>query len=338
MRSTGRQGARALLALLAVLVCTRAAPAAAQDVAAAEALFSRGVADLKAGRYTQACAAIAESQRMDPQAGTLFTLAQCETRLGRIATALARYRDYLALYDALTPDQKAAHKKREGIARAQLAELGPQVSELTLTLSQKAPPGTIVKKDGLVVSEATLGVPLPIDPGEHVVSAQAPGGPWTETRIAVKKREKKALVVEAKPAPAPPQEVRPGPPAGTSGQRVGAYVVGSLGAAALVLGGVMGGLTLAKKATIDENCGVGGVKTNCKNRVGADAGNSAQTTALVSTIGIAAGAAGLVTALVLGLTEPRAARPPVVRGGASVRAGVLAVGDTGAVLGFRGAW
>jgi hypothetical protein len=63
----------------------------AQDVATAEALFNRGFADMDAGRYETGCKAIAASQRLDPRAGTLFTLAVCEAQWGKIATAASHY-------------------------------------------------------------------------------------------------------------------------------------------------------------------------------------------------------------------------------------------------------
>src|SRR4051794_16280293 len=93
-----RGRARALflfLTILTSLVVLRPTAAAAQDIAAAEALFESGLADMQAGRYETGCKALAESQRIDPRGGTLFTLATCEARWGRIATAVTRFGDYL---------------------------------------------------------------------------------------------------------------------------------------------------------------------------------------------------------------------------------------------------
>ena len=44
-------------------------PAAAQDIASAETLFNRGLAEMEAGHYEIGCKAIAESQRLDPAGG-----------------------------------------------------------------------------------------------------------------------------------------------------------------------------------------------------------------------------------------------------------------------------
>jgi hypothetical protein len=312
---------------------------------AAEALFDLGVKELNAGHYDKACPAIAESLRLDPRPGTLFTLAECEAKLGRIATAMTHYRDYLALYAKMAPEQQETHKKRAGIARTQQEALGPAVPELSISLAGDAPAGTVVRRDGAVVPEAALGVAIPIDPGEHVVTTEAPGRPQGEVRVTVERGEKKALTVEVKAAPRaepPPPAAQPlapaAPPPASAGpgrQRVAAYVVGGVGLAAITVGAVTGGITLSKKATIDQDCGVGGVPTACKTEAGASAGESAKTTGLVSTIGFGVGLAGLATAAVLWATAPRAAPRAAA---AQVRPAALAVGTTGAVIGAQGSW
>src|SRR4051812_36285821 len=79
-------------------------------------------------------------------------------------------------------------------------------------------------------------------------------------------------------------DVMPPPPGeGTSGQRAGAYVAGGIGVLGLVVGGVMGGLTAAKKSVIEANCGLNGDPTLC-NHEGKLAADSSKTTGLVSTV------------------------------------------------------
>jgi hypothetical protein len=318
--------------------------AVAQDIAAAEAFFNRGFADMQAGRYEAGCKAIAESHRLDPRPGTLFTLAVCEAKWGRIATAAARYSDYLSLYEQLTPTEKARQKDRPKQAKAQREALAPLVPELTLVLPPRAPEGTVVQRDGAVVAEAALGVALPVDPGEHVLTTQARGGEITEIHISLGKGEKRhitLLVKEAKAAAPPPSDQgprpAPAPPAPlVYGRRVGAYVAGGVGAAGLILGGVMGALTLGKKAAIQQHCNLGGDKRAC-DAEGFAAASDAKTLGLVSTVGFGVGIAGVGAAIALLVTEPRspknAAAPPN-----RVSAGVLSAGREGASVGILGAW
>lgn len=332
-----------------------ASPALAQDVAAAEALFNRGLADMEAGRYATGCPAIAESQRLDPRAGTLFTLSQCEVRWGRTATAVTRLGDYLELYERLPPDQKARQSERRKVAKEQRDKLALEVPELTLSLPPGAPAGTVVKRDGAVVAGAALGLGLPIDPGEHVVSTQAPGGALWEQRITIAKGEKKPLVLEVKAAPtvdtrsaaatpvvAVTPEPSPLPPAkpGMSGRRAAVYTVGGVGVAGLVLGGVLGGLVLGKKSIIKAHCGsaIEAPSELYCDSTGLTAADSAKTLGLVSTIGFAAGLAGVGTAVVLLLTEPKAAKPATGARGPWIAADVLSAGPTGATLGAHGSF
>ncbi|WP_437602640.1 hypothetical protein WMF28_13620 [Sorangium sp. So ce590] len=323
------------IAVLALVLCplAAAAPAAAQDSAAAEALFNRGLADMEEGRYETGCEAIAESHRIEPKLGALFTLAICESRSGRIAAAFTHFGEYLAQVDQLTPEQKSRQGERPKVARQEHDKLARLVPELSLALPPGAPAGTVVKRDGRVVDSAALGAGVPAEPGEHVVSTQAPGGPVWETRIQLAQGEKKRVELQVKDTSAPPA-------GGLSGRRAAMVVAGGVGAAGLVIGGITGALTLGKKSVVEEHCGSGiGVsdETAC-DQAGMDAADSASTTGLVSTIGFGVGLAGLGAAAVLYLTEPTQREPTVGATSRRIRAGVLAAGPQGVVLGASGVW
>lgn len=304
----------ACIATTAILV---AGAASAQEDAAAEALFNKGLAEMEAGRFETACPTLKESQRLDPRMGTLFTLAECEAKGGMIASAVAHYDEYLRLFGRLAPAQKATQAGREKVSAAQKAALAPQVPYVTLIL-RDAPAGTTVKWDDLLFHLPALGVPLPVNPGEHVVTTQVPGKPGVVMRVTMEKAEKKQVElklaapsrVATKPAPTPaiaPPSANPEPAATPTEADAGAssesrhvwmYGAAGLGAAGLVVGSITGALVLGKKATIDDNC----VATRC-NAAGKDAAESAQTLGLVSTVGFGVGIAGLATAAVLFFTD-----------------------------------
>ncbi|WP_437619139.1 hypothetical protein [Sorangium sp. So ce1151] len=347
-----------LLAVLGLL--SLSVPAAAQDIAAAEALFDRGLADMQAGRYETGCKALAESRRIDPQPGTLFTLASCEAEWGRIATAVTRFGEYLALVERMTPPEVARQRERPKLARQKREQLSPRVPRLALSLPPGAPAGTVVKRDGLVLGEAALGVALPVDPGEHLVSIQAPGAPDRAQHITIAPGETKELTLELKETPAPrapapppasaqqaatgigpaPAPARPDAPAAPAGRRTAVYVTGGIGAAGLVLGGITGALVFGKKGAIEEHCGSGIQVTDPKacDPTGHDAATSASAMARVSTIAFGVGLAGLGAAAVLYWTEPRHTGPAAGARPRWVSAGVLAAGPAGTVLGAQGSF
>lgn len=71
---------------------------------------------------------------------------------------------------------------------------------------------------------------------------------------------------------------------------------------------------------------------------GLEAGDSVKTLGLVSTIGFGVGLAGVGTAVVLLLTEPKGTSTGEAKAPRRLSAGVLSVGPEGAVLGARGSW
>ena len=325
--------------------------AAAQDVATAEALFKRGLDWVEAGDLDKGCSAIAESHRLDPRPGTLFTLAECEAKRGHIASAYVRYGDYLALLQTLPPSQKARQRQqgREKVAREQRAALVPQVPELTVVLAPGVPRGAIVKRDGEILADASLGLSLPVDPGDHLMMLELSGRQPFEQRVRLAPGEKKQVTLEAgapleaaplptaTPAPAvtpmtPPPDAgsRPGP----SGQRVAGYVVGAVGLAGLGVGAALGGAAMAQRDSA--MCGVGGDKYACTPE-GFQTIESARTLGKASTVGLGAGGVLAATGLILLVTAPRRVEPAPKAGRAPwVVAGPMAVDATGALVGVQG--
>jgi hypothetical protein len=168
----GRAGAVALVAGLAA-----AAPAAAQtsDPVAAEALFDQGRRLMDAGRYAEACPKLEASQKLDPGVGTLLNLGDCLERLGRTASAWERFREAAAAAVA------AFEPEREGIARQRAAAIEPRLCRVEVLVAEDADiQGLALERDHAPFERALWNEPLPIDPGDHVVVATAPGKePWS---------------------------------------------------------------------------------------------------------------------------------------------------------------
>jgi hypothetical protein len=324
------------------------ASASAQDAAGGEALFNRGMERMDAGDFEHACPAIAESYRLDPRPGTLFTLAECESRRGRLATAYARYGDYLALYDTLPAEKQRRQQGRDRVAKDQRTALGRQVPELTISLGPAAPRDGIVKRDDLILAGASLGVPLPVDPGEHVVTLEVPGKPRVERRVSLAPGEKKVILVDAvelppaaaTPPPPPRAAAAPSPPPaplsgpGPSKQRIAAYATGGVGVAGLAVGAIFGSFALSKKGTVSSECGVGGDATAC-SPAGLKAVDAGRTFGNVSTVGFVAGGALLATGVVLFVTDRRQA-PPAQSAATVPRFALVPVEGFGAAAGLRG--
>src|SRR5262249_43347029 len=79
------------LALVGLLI---ASPAWADT--AAEKAFEEGRDLFRAGKYADACVRFEQSEQLDPQMGTLFNLAQCDEKIGKLASAIVAYREVVA--------------------------------------------------------------------------------------------------------------------------------------------------------------------------------------------------------------------------------------------------
>ncbi|WP_437965076.1 hypothetical protein WMF04_36255 [Sorangium sp. So ce260] len=341
------------------------APANAQPdaVAVAESLFNRGLADMLAGRYPTGCPALAESHRLDPRPGRLFTLAECEAQWGRIATAVARYNDFLALYSRMSEAEKIQQHERHVVAREQRDALAPLVPQLTLSLPGNAPPGTVVQRDGITLGQPSLGIALPVNPGEHVVTTKAPGGPVHEVRFTIDRSESKTIELEVtlpgeepareEPTDRPPDQGAVPPPrpaegaapsmqaSGPSGRRVVTYVAGGLAVSGLILGSVTGLMALDESSRAAKGCRDVGPGVATCGTAGKAAGDRALHLATVSTIGFSAGVVLAGAAVLLLLTEPSPAGPqasaaPRPRAGA-VSWSLLA-GPNGGGVAVRSQW
>ena len=308
-----------------------AGAASAQD---AESLFDQGLSDMLAGHFGIGCPKLAESYRLEPQPGVLFTLAECYRREGRIATASARYGDFLELYKTLSPDEQRRQRERFDISNKERTELLPLIPRLTVILPSSAPPITVVTKDGSRLRAEELGAPLPVDPGEHVFTTQAPGGPLTRHRTNVRVGDERRIeltvvlpATEADPvpgaAPAVPDDAarpstdrdvarasdRGGEPAST--RRGWAYAFGTVGVAGIVVGAVTGALVLSQRSVIRDSCN----SQNECDPAGLEAADRARKLGLVSTIGFGIGAAGLTTGTLLWVSAGPSPRQTTVRGG-----------------------
>lgn len=307
-----------ILAAALLVTASAALPArtaCAQDSAAAGALFDKGVADMQAGQFASACPALEESQRMDPRAGTLFTLAECQAHSGKVASAVAHYQEYVDLVPRLPSDQQTRHRDRVRSASSQMAKLRPTVPTLTLLLPANAPMGTTVTRNGVPLQGAALGLPLPVDPGQYVVVTRAPSGAEKTLTISIALGEVKqlALEVSSDSAPAaaaavaqPPGAVpvigagansAPETPTGEHHSKTPAYVAGGIGILGIAVGSVTGILVFSKKSTVNRDC-----SGNVCNESGVSAANSGKTLANVSNVAFGVGIAGLVTATILLVT------------------------------------
>ncbi len=164
---------------------------AADEEATARALFVEGRRLTAAGDYLAACPKFEDSYRLDPGIGTNFNLADCFEHIGRTASAWARFMDVAAATRA------AGQTEREKVARARAQALEPRLARLTVVV-RRFVDGLVVTRDGTPLGAASWGVPVPVDPGRHVIEATAPGKQsWSSTAEVPDRAEAVSIEVPA---------------------------------------------------------------------------------------------------------------------------------------------
>ena len=156
-----------LCSLLAASRASSAQPTAGQR-AIAETLFREGRQLMAQGRFHDACPKLAESQRIDAQVGTLINLAACHDGEGKTASAWAEYND------AAAQAVRAGRADHESVARRKGAEVQARLSRVVM-IAARPIDGLVVTFDGAQLGNGVLGTPLPIDPGQHAIKAEAVG-------------------------------------------------------------------------------------------------------------------------------------------------------------------
>lgn len=306
-----------------LVLASPAARAAPSDQAAAEALFQEGKALFDKGTYAQACPKFEESYRLDPAGGTLFALALCREAEGKLASAWAHF--------SAVATSKGARADRVATARTKVAELEPRVPRVVIVVPDAARvPGLSVKRDDTELGASSWGTSLPLDPGEHVVVASAPGYATQRESLTLAPGDRREVRIALRAAPASagsdaasPASGRPAPAAASSSSslRVG-YVALGLGAVGLGVGAYFGLKARSHARDANDRC----PDVTCNDDAAFAAVDDGRSAARVANVATGLGLAFAVTGVVLVVTAPKGngagslvVSPAVGAGGGTVR-------------------
>jgi len=288
------------------------AHAAGPNESAAVAAFDEGEKLMASQNFAEACAKYAESYRLDPQLGALLHLADCYEKNHQLASAWARFRDAADLAERRSDE-------RLKYAQERIAELEPRLTRLRIVVPPPAiVPGLEVRRDGVVVGQPLWGSAIPVDPGEHVILASAPGKTtWTgKVTTGSKGRTESISIVPLAAAPEPSASSKPSPAASAASsppadERSRGAVQRVLGWSSLGVGavGIGVGITFMLKRAdqLNERAGLCPNDT-CRDaseerRVG-ELADQARTSGTIGAIGLIAGGALAGAGVLLVITAP----------------------------------
>jgi hypothetical protein len=317
---------RVLASLLGFLLLSGVARVSAaqptpKDKDKADQLFREGRMATARGEHARACALFAESQRLDPTAGTLLNLADCSENLGDLWAARTHL---LAALDRLK-----ASDDRVPLAKERVARLGAKLPKLRLLLPASIPAGARLELNGKEIAlDGELELVLPA--GGHDLAAISEDAQRKVLRVQLEQGRTLELAVTwpappaAPPTAAPPSASAAAPaastgplataptplPTGESGgswRRPAGFTLGGVGVASFVGAAVVALVLIpGKQQLVDENCGsrAGFSDPKACNARGASAAQEGRTWARVFNLGLGLGALGLGAGAYLVLSAP----------------------------------
>jgi hypothetical protein len=223
---------------------------------AAQARFDRGRGLFQQGRFADALPEFRASLELFRSPNTRLYVGLCLQRLGRFAEASAELsRTVSEAGDMLGTDRR--YEGARDLARSALVEIVPRVAQLSVRVIDP-PPGVSVRVGRTTLDAAALGVPLPYDPAEVTVVAEAPGFLPSQQLVRLSAGGRASIELALRRAPAtvlapPPLVVTP-PARRGGGVRVAGFVVGGLGLASLATFAVLGSMASSQYDELWRTC------------------------------------------------------------------------------------
>jgi Flp pilus assembly protein TadD len=276
---------------LACALVVAAAATASSDVWAdalkdkAQELLTEGNRLVREGDFGAALLKYRTAFELFPSPKLLINIGTALRHTGRNAEAAATYERYLA-------DPEADPARRAELERI-LADLDRLVGRLDV---EAAEPDVRVSVDGQLVDLSDRHVVVRVDPGPHTVVGEKAGREASVRHLQVEAGDtERVLVVLA----APGESTEP-----VSPWRIVGFGLAGLGGAGLVVGGVLGALTLSAKAKADDQCAGSGRYAGYCSEEGAKLSDDARTLGTVATaaaiLGFGTAATGLAIAFTAG--------------------------------------
>jgi hypothetical protein len=318
----------------------RAAGPTAADRETARTLMDRGDGLAAKKDLAGALAAYEAADALVHVPTTGIEVAKTRAALGRLVEA----RD-AALSVARAPAVKgepAAQGKARAEAATLAAELAPRIPSLAIAVVGPADDAPLeVSFDGVAVPAAAARLPRKLDPGKHVVTVACEG--FASARLEVDLVEgaeatrSVSLARATDASPAPPAAAPPAPPPPPSEPRASSsawpavmWAGFGVGAAGLAVGGIAGGLSLARVSTLDGACDA---MKRCPPAAQPDI-DAGKRLALASDIGFGVGVLGVAVGVVA-IVVQRSGPPAKAASGLAITPSI-GPGSAGIVGTWRG--
>lgn len=312
-------------ALLAVALS--AAPASAQtdeQRSGARAAATAGVHAFMAHKWAESIDMFTRAESLIHSPVHLLYLARSYEKLGSLVKARESY--IKIQNEELPAGASQPLRQAKADAEKELEALEPRVPYVSAVVQGAGPKPVTVTMDGIQVPAALLGVPRPVDPGEHKFEAVAEGMDSALSSVTVREGHNETVVLAlrastAGPAPGPAPGMTPvqqppvgyaaspAPPTADSGHKASPlpWIALGVGAVGLGIGTAFALQASSKVDDANQLCtlpGPDGTNTYCPARASA-LDDDARTDKTISLVGFVVGGLGVATGVTLFVLAPK---------------------------------
>jgi hypothetical protein len=256
-----RSALRALASGFGLALCLAAAPALAQEPDAGTRMAARELAVSGAEAFDKhdfvtALDRFKRAESLYKVPSISVMVARCYASVGRVVEAVDKYEETLrAPLDAAAPE---AFQRAVADATAEVEIARARVARVEIHLPADAPADTVVLLDNKPVPRALLGVPTPVDPGAHRLSATVSGRARYSSELTLAEGARSTVEISLQPPSAAPEREASSAPApnkrGISPLAIGFLTGGGL---AIAAGAVTGVSALNHRSKLEAACNPG---------------------------------------------------------------------------------
>lgn len=300
------------------------------DRAAARAAATAGLRAYQEGRYQDAVDLCSRAEALMHAPTHLLLVARAQAKLGHLVEAQEAY--FRIKRDQLPAGAPRAFVEAQASAAEEQAALAPRIPTIKIALEGATAKDVTLTIDGQNVSSAIVGLPKPVNPGQHTLTAHAPSAESETVTVTVPEgaSQNTTLVlhsvggatVAADTSQAPAPTAPPPPPeqpekGGGSGLRVAGWVGVGIGAVGAALGTIF--MIQNRSDVNDANalCNATGCPLSKKSQIDNYDSSASQASTLgwvgygVGVAGVGAGIAMLVMSGSHGAAPPSSGGDPV---------------------------
>jgi hypothetical protein len=310
-------------AALGAALLGASAPAAAQgdeQRSGARTLATEGAQAFNEGRFKDAVDLFGKAESLMHAPPHLLFMARAHAKLGQYVKAREAYLKIIK--EQLPPNAPQAFRDAQAAAEEERKSVEPHIGRLKVTVEgAEGAKDLAVAVDGQPFPTVLLGVPQPMDPGDHTVTASATGFKAAPASVSLKDAGSAAVVVRMEvDSSVPPPGAAPSPAASTgvlsapsgappsdtggggNGLRVGSYVGFGVGAVGIALGTVFVLKSASNRKDADaasSECGSPCYKDDPAALKVADLDDKARSAQTLGIVGYVVGGLGVATGVTL---------------------------------------